>query len=74
MSAASLFGLPALRARIASMFARAERPVAAQKGGRAEAIPVRDWISTGTGQPARLLGFDQAAGLGRRSRCSRSAW
>ena len=27
--------------------------------GRAETIPVRDWIDVGPGRPARLLGFDQ---------------
>ena len=27
--------------------------------GRAEPIPVRDWIDVGPGRPARLLGFDQ---------------
>ena len=27
---------------------------------RSDDVPVRDWVRTGTGQPPRLLGFDQA--------------
>jgi cell division protein FtsW len=30
------------------------------RGQRGEAIPVREWIVVGSGQPTRLLGFDQA--------------
>jgi len=60
MSALRLFGVDALRARLAAVFARGAEPAAGKKGARAEAIPVRDWISVGSGQPARLLGFDQA--------------
>jgi cell division protein FtsW len=60
MSAASLFGLQALRARLAAMFARGDAATPTKKAGRAESIPVRDWINVGSGQPARLLGFDQA--------------
>ena len=26
---------------------------------RDDAVPVRDWVRAGTGQPPRLLGFDQ---------------
>ena len=49
----------ALRARLASLLPRR----ASQGGGdeaAAKPIPVRDWINVGSGQPARLLGFDQA--------------
>ncbi|MED5617902.1 putative lipid II flippase FtsW [Ideonella sp. BN130291] len=28
--------------------------------GRGDQVPVRDWVSVSSGQPARLLGFDQA--------------
>ena len=48
----------ALRARLAALL-----PQRASPGGASDAappIPVRDWISIGAGQPARLLGFDQA--------------
>ncbi len=30
------------------------------RAAKDEAVPVRDWINVGGGQPARLLGFDQA--------------
>jgi len=30
------------------------------RGAKDEAVPVRDWINVGSGQPTRLLGFDQA--------------
>jgi len=30
------------------------------RAAKDEAVPVRDWINVGSGQPARLLGFDQA--------------
>ncbi len=50
----------ALRARLAAMLPQRASP----RGGSTEAavppIPVRDWINIGAGQPARLLGFDQA--------------
>ncbi len=50
----------ALRARLAAMLPKRASP----RGGSTEAavppIPVRDWIDIGAGQPARLLGFDQA--------------
>jgi cell division protein FtsW len=39
----------ALRARVATLFGA--KPV--------DGLPVRDWISVSSGQPARLLGFDQ---------------
>jgi cell division protein FtsW len=59
--ARDLSGFEALRARWAARFDRAAAPARAKKAARAaEAIPVRDWINVGTGQPARLLGFDQA--------------
>ncbi|MGA0609502.1 putative lipid II flippase FtsW [Caldimonas sp. KR1-144] len=41
----------ALRARVASLLGR--------RGEADGAVPVRDWISVSTGQPARLMGFDQ---------------
>ena len=43
------------RARLAGLLPRRAPAVAAS-----EAVPVRDWINVGSGQPARLLGFDQA--------------
>ena len=47
----------ATKARAISMLGSVlQRPRAAQ----GEAVPVRDWISVSSGQPARLLGFDQA--------------
>ncbi|RZT94946.1 putative lipid II flippase FtsW [Rivibacter subsaxonicus] len=45
-----------------SMFATLRARVAALLGNGAksgDAVPVRDWISVSSGQPARLLGFDQ---------------
>jgi len=30
------------------------------RAAKEEAVPVRDWINIGSGQPTRLLGFDQA--------------
>ena len=30
------------------------------RAAKDEAVPVRDWINVGSGQPTRLLGFDQA--------------
>ena len=47
----------ATKARAISMLGSVlQRPRVAQ----GEAVPVRDWISVSSGQPARLLGFDQA--------------
>jgi cell division protein FtsW len=37
---------------------RGERAKA--KAASADAVPVRDWVSVSSGQPTRLLGFDQA--------------
>ena len=51
-SSLARFNVDAIRARIASLFARGE--------ARGAAVPVRDWIHTSSAQPARLLGFDQA--------------
>lgn len=61
--ALKLPGLDALKARVAALFARGGEAGAAparRKRAKGDDIPVRDWIATGTGQPARLLGFDQA--------------
>jgi cell division protein FtsW len=44
------FGIEALRARMAALL-----PPRAASG-----LPIRDWVSVSSGQPARLLGFDQA--------------
>lgn len=55
----------ALKARWQALVARragaadATAPARGRKRAKGEDIPVRDWIATGTGQPARLLGFDQ---------------
>ncbi|WP_372527658.1 putative lipid II flippase FtsW [Piscinibacter sp.] len=50
-------------APLASSLATAWSRVAARlrRGGAADnSVPVRDWIKVSSGQPARLLGFDQA--------------
>ena len=62
MNAARLFGFDALRDRAAALFGRRDDAVNTRrnKADKREAIPVRDWISTGSGQPTRMLGFDQA--------------
>ena len=51
---AGRIGLGSVIARVARW-----RPRAAAAPRAAEAIPVRDWIKVGSGQPARLSGFDQ---------------
>ena len=51
-SSLTRINVDAIKARIASLFARGE--------ARGAAVPVRDWIHTSSAQPARLLGFDQA--------------
>jgi cell division protein FtsW len=45
--------LAALRARLAALW-----PFGRGAGQRPEALPIRDWVSVSSGQPARLLGFD----------------
>jgi cell division protein FtsW len=52
MTVLARFGIDALRARLAAL--------AGRRSERAEAVPVRDWVNVSSGQPARLLGFDQA--------------
>ena len=47
----AIFG--GLRERFAAMWGR-------ESSASANAVPVRDWIHVGSGQPARLQGFDQA--------------
>src|SRR6185436_1422109 len=42
----------AIKARFAGLFRRDK--------SQGDALPVRDWINVSSGQPARLLGFDQA--------------
>lgn len=42
--------LAALKERVTALLGR---------GPRSEALPIRDWVSVSSGQPARLLGFDQ---------------
>ncbi len=51
MTAMVRSGFDALKARVAGMFRRDP-----EQGG---ALPVRDWINVSSGQPTRLLGFDQ---------------
>jgi len=46
--------LPSLRERWSAWRER----ISAAKGGAG--VPVRDWVSVSSGQPARLLGFDQS--------------
>jgi cell division protein FtsW len=53
MTALARFGFDALKARAAALFPRKDK----QQGN---ALPVRDWIDVSSGQPTRLLGFDQA--------------
>ena len=52
MTAVPRFGFDALKARAAALFGRGD--------ARGASVPVRDWIKVSSGQPARLLGFDQA--------------
>ena len=49
---AARFGFDALKARLTALLPHRE--------ARGNAVPVRDWINVSTGQPTRLLGFDQA--------------
>ena len=65
MSTAALPRWDAWRARLAAHFAPRPAPANAPTSGAsrraAKPIPVRDWIEVGrSGQPTRLLGFDQA--------------
>lgn len=53
MTAAARLGLDALKARALALFQRGAKP-------QGTAVPVRDWINVSSGQPTRLLGFDQA--------------
>ncbi|HUG23860.1 putative lipid II flippase FtsW [Piscinibacter sp.] len=52
MTAMPRFGFNTLKARAAALFGRGD--------ARGASVPVRDWIKVSSGQPARLLGFDQA--------------
>jgi cell division protein FtsW len=55
------FGIGALKARWDAL--RAGDAAGASPGRRsraAQSVPIRDWVGVSTGQPARLLGFDQA--------------
>jgi cell division protein FtsW len=49
---AARLGLDALRERAAAWLKRGRE--------QGQAVPVRDWINISSGQPTRLLGFDQA--------------
>ena len=62
MSAGTLNRWQALRAQLAGFVpGRAAGPANAKRPPADKPIPVRDWIEIGAaGQPARLLGFDQA--------------
>lgn len=51
MSTLARFGFAALKARTAALFQG--------RGRQAARVPVRDWIDVSTGQPTRLLSFDQ---------------
>ena len=44
--------MTALAARLGGLLAQLRR--------KPDALPIRDWVSVSSGQPARLLGFDQA--------------
>jgi len=52
MTAAARFGFDALKARVGGLFRKN-----AEQGS---AVPVRDWINVSSGQPTKVLGFDQA--------------
>jgi cell division protein FtsW len=68
---AARFGLAAWRERAAAWFGRAPGRIQAvsptlggwaallRRPGAADRLPIRDWVSVSSGQPARLLGFDQ---------------
>lgn len=62
MARTSAFSLVALRERAAAAFGRL-RPSSWWPGRDRDAgaghVPVRDWVSVSSGQPARLAGFDQ---------------
>jgi cell division protein FtsW len=49
----------ALRARLAALPPQ-RASLRSENDAGSNSIPVRDWINVGSGQPARLLGFDQA--------------
>jgi cell division protein FtsW len=53
----TLGGFEALKARVVSVFGSVFQRAQSAEG---KAVPVRDWINVSSGQPARLLGFDQA--------------
>lgn len=60
MSAGTITWRDALRERVLA-FVPQRAPQAAKKARAPKPIPVRDWIDVGgSGQPVRLLGFDQA--------------
>ncbi|MBW8831052.1 MAG: putative lipid II flippase FtsW [Burkholderiales bacterium] len=52
MTATARFGFDALKARVAGVFRRDMK--------QSTSVPVRDWINVSSGQPTKLLGFDQA--------------
>jgi len=52
VTAAARFGLDALKARVGGLFRKD-----AEQGA---SLPVRDWINVSSGQPTKVLGFDQA--------------
>jgi cell division protein FtsW len=56
MNALTRLGWSGWRERLAGLLSRGDKA----QGSGAAAIPVRDWINVGSGQPPRLLGFDQA--------------
>ena len=43
-----------------AMFQRLAALLPGRKAADSDAVPVRDWVNVSTGQPARVLGFDQA--------------
>ena len=53
----TLSSFDALKARVSALL---QRSPAAELLAKRESVPVRDWINVSSGQPARLLGFDQA--------------
>lgn len=50
----------ALGAWAGGLRAKVGAPAAVGRGEGGASVPVRDWVKVGSGQPARLLGFDQA--------------
>lgn len=49
-----------MTARLDTALVGAVKALRRPRTAKDEAVPIRDWINVGSGQPTRLLGFDQA--------------